>query len=1070
MKRNFLRKGLSVLLAAAFVVSSVPATSLTADAAGETEITPDNLNENTKLFDMTGYTAIPEGWSVTSANEVYSDGTYDILKFDIGTVRMGNGYGRDADWVGIKFKMIPESIGDAVLLDADGNKISGYVYANGNKTDDGFWVGDGERSHGGTKTDANGNNRLANYLKTVATGDATLNAGALTLRGIPYATYDECIILLNNETGTVDGYAGDYYTVKTYVKGVHLTTEYYSGHFNGIGGIETGSFYLGANNAYQYYGELQIFGGGVNKASLEEAINSAEQAAYVQARYTEESWNTYAGALANAKKVFANEGATREEVDAAVIALQTAEEGMNLKPAMIADFTFDDEATGFSGGNADAAGTYQLAAVDGRNAVYLNGDNAEFLKVTAKDEGSLLTSVKEMTVSYDAKPDTGATNWVFYAAPNENAQTNLFEHYIGIVQIFNAETTTAERYNNSGGRPENPSAVTGKDWMHVDVVFTKAETILYVNGVEQSRIASNYDLSDILGKNSICQIGKANWGGGEYYKGWLDNYKIYNYALTPEQLNNVPVSSLTVTADGDTAEVAMGETLQLTAAVEPENATYQLSWESLNPEVATVDENGLVTGVAVGEATIKATATDQMGTQTSAEITLTVKKDLATIKAEAVTELESYKNKDDYRADEQAILASYIEAGTKAINAAETEDAVKAALEEAKTSLDGIATDLRLTTTEYEIAMGEAEEVLYSYKEDGGYLTEQDEERIAILEKALTEYTLLTENVDLSSATASELKDIMASVNTLVEKAKADVDALPTAADLTVTGVSIKDGAELAIQVDTTYTLGVDVTGGEKADKTVTWSSDNTAVATVAEDGTVTAVSAGTAIITAQVKENPESGEVVEATITITVEPRKYEVRVKNGEAVEKIGEFEEWTLAKVEAPAAPEGNKFAYWKTSEGKIVCYASNYSFYVMQDVTLVPVYVKDETAVEEQVTILCTASYNKSTKKVSFTSKRSLPVGYTVVSHGVVITDSKGWNNNFNQDAEKLVIGASRTKRSVATTKGRLGTYVARLACTASDTWYGRAYVTYKDKNGEEHTVYSDGVASCQVDVN
>ena len=110
MKRNFLRKGLSVLLAAAFVVSSVPATSLTADAAGETEITPDNLNETTKLFDMTGYTAIPEGWSVTSANEVYSDGTYDILKFDIGTVRMGNGYGRDADWVGIKFKMIPESI------------------------------------------------------------------------------------------------------------------------------------------------------------------------------------------------------------------------------------------------------------------------------------------------------------------------------------------------------------------------------------------------------------------------------------------------------------------------------------------------------------------------------------------------------------------------------------------------------------------------------------------------------------------------------------------------------------------------------------------------------------------------------------------------------------------------------------------------------------------------------------------------------------------------------------------------------------------------------------------------
>ena len=47
---------------------------------------------------------------------------------------------------------------------------------------------------------------------------------------------------------------------------------------------------------------------------------------------------------------------------------------------------------------------------------------------------------------------------------------------------------------------------------------------------------------------------------------------------------------------------------QLTAAVEPANATdARVYWMSSNESVATVDENGLVTGVKPGEATITVT-------------------------------------------------------------------------------------------------------------------------------------------------------------------------------------------------------------------------------------------------------------------------------------------------------------------------------------------------------------------------------------------------------------------------------------------------------------------------------
>lgn len=62
------------------------------------------------------------------------------------------------------------------------------------------------------------------------------------------------------------------------------------------------------------------------------------------------------------------------------------------------------------------------------------------------------------------------------------------------------------------------------------------------------------------------------------------------------------------------------EQVQLSATVTPDNATDKsVAWESLNEDVATVDQTGLVTAVAEGEATIRATAGDQ-----SASLNVTV--------------------------------------------------------------------------------------------------------------------------------------------------------------------------------------------------------------------------------------------------------------------------------------------------------------------------------------------------------------------------------------------------------------------------------------------------------------
>jgi len=84
---------------------------------------------------------------------------------------------------------------------------------------------------------------------------------------------------------------------------------------------------------------------------------------------------------------------------------------------------------------------------------------------------------------------------------------------------------------------------------------------------------------------------------------------------------SVPVTD--VSLDKDTLSLYTGDTASLTATVEPDNATNQnVTWSSDNADVATVD-NGTVTAVGAGEATITVTTEDGSKTATCT-VTVTV--------------------------------------------------------------------------------------------------------------------------------------------------------------------------------------------------------------------------------------------------------------------------------------------------------------------------------------------------------------------------------------------------------------------------------------------------------------
>jgi len=82
----------------------------------------------------------------------------------------------------------------------------------------------------------------------------------------------------------------------------------------------------------------------------------------------------------------------------------------------------------------------------------------------------------------------------------------------------------------------------------------------------------------------------------------------------------VAVTGVSIVEEDQTIE--SGDTLQLSATVVPEDATFKgVSWESDAVAVATVDQDGLVTGVGAGEAEITVTTDDGGFTDT---VTITV--------------------------------------------------------------------------------------------------------------------------------------------------------------------------------------------------------------------------------------------------------------------------------------------------------------------------------------------------------------------------------------------------------------------------------------------------------------
>jgi uncharacterized protein YjdB len=340
----------------------------------------------------------------------------------------------------------------------------------------------------------------------------------------------------------------------------------------------------------------------------------------------------------------------------------------------------------------------------------------------------------------------------------------------------------------------------------------------------------------------------------------------------------VPVTS--VTLNKTSASISVGGSEILTATVSPPNATNKaVTWRSSNPGVALV-ENGTVTGVATGSATITVTTTE--GGKT-AECTVTVtsggvnipvvsvslNKPSLSLAVNAMEKLtatilpDNASNKTVTWSSANASIATVSEDGTvtgKAVGS--TTITAASVADNTKTAICSVTINIPVTS----ITLNKT----ITYITVGG----TDELRAAVLPANATNKTVTWSSVHPEIATvdnngvvtglsasapgaegAPGVTTIIATNSDSGRNAACVVHV--SASPVPVDSVSLSP-ATLRLEVGGTFTLAVTITPSNATNQRITWSSNNSAVSVV--DGTVTAIAAGTAVITVTSEDGNKTG------------------------------------------------------------------------------------------------------------------------------------------------------------------------------------------------------------------
>ncbi len=372
------------------------------------------------------------------------------------------------------------------------------------------------------------------------------------------------------------------------------------------------------------------------------------------------------------------------------------------------------------------------------------------------------------------------------------------------------------------------------------------------------------------------------------------------------------IAVVDITLDNSALTIYVGNTAQLTATVNPTNATNQgIIWASDDETVATVDENGLVTAVKVGTATVTATSSDGGYTATCA---ITVKKQTTT--TATITAAGSGTENSPASISTSSFTTNNItlsDASSSGYVYYSSDTSFRLGKGSGVGSLtftfdSTVITGITLHAAVYGSDSSSPVKITTSANTTGETVSVTSSSSSDYVTEAFASDT--TESTTITVATTTNGSRIYFYGLTLT---------CGVADPVYPTAISLEDST---CNVGYTTQLTPTFTPSDTNQTTLTWASSNTSVATVSDSGLVTGIAAGSATITATGED--EDGNDVVGTCTVTVTT----VAVTGVSLNKTSSDLSLSAQLTLEATVAPTNatNKDVTWSSSDSSIASVTS------------------------------------------------------------------------------------------------------------------------------------------------
>ena len=495
------------------------------------------------------------------------------------------------------------------------------------------------------------------------------------------------------------------------------------------------------------------------------------------------------------------------------------------------------------GGEATLAATVAPADATDKSVTWTSSDEA-----VAKVSGGKVTAVAAGTATITVKTTDGgktATCEVTVTTPVESVAVSPAETEVKVEGEVTLEATVS---------PED-ATVKDVEWTSSDEAVATVDAAGKVRGVSEGTATITVKTKD-GGKTAECKV-----------------------TVTPKE---VPVEEVAFAEA--TVTVTEGESAVVSVTFTPAGATNKaVTYKSSDESVATVDAEGNVSALKPGKATITVT-TEDGGKTATCEVTV----EKAPVKVTGVT--LNYKERTITIGNAGTLIATVQpeDAANKKVTWSSSDESI------VKVGQDGAVTPRKegtatITVTTEDGGFTATCEVTATAKviAVSGVKLDKTSQTIYVGDGFQLKATISPTNASNPEVTWTSSKESVAKVDktgkvTGVAAGTATITAKTANGKTATCAVTVSkklvslitlNVTSKTIDIGDTFKITPTITPSDAANKAVTWSSNNTSIATVDSNGNVKGLKSGTAVITCKAKD----GSNTKASCSVTV--KSYEIR-----------------------------------------------------------------------------------------------------------------------------------------------------------------------------------------------